>query len=104
MSKQSTDENKATTPRILAATAAYSARMQEAMRYDKLRSADYSIVMSIMRAVSFGLTEAAWEAEQRSTVRALQERPADKQFVHADTANQYEQTVARLKDLALWPW
>jgi hypothetical protein len=56
----------------MTATSAYSARIQEAMRYDKLRSSDYPLVMSIIRAVSQGFTEEKWKTEQQSTVRALQ--------------------------------
>jgi hypothetical protein len=88
----------------MTATAAYSARIQEAMRYDKLRSADYPLVMSIMRAISQGFTEEQWEAEQQSTVRALREKPVDKKLAHTDVASRYEQTIAELKDISLWPW
>lgn len=88
----------------MTATAAYSARTQEAMRYDKLRSSDYALVMSIMRAVSQGCTEEQWATEQQNIVRALQEKPVDKKLAHADVASRYEQTIARLKDLAVWPW
>jgi hypothetical protein len=88
----------------MTATAAYSARIQEAMRYDKLGSRDYALVMSIMRAVSQGFTEEQWETEQQSTVRALREKPVDKKLAHADAASRYEQTIAGLRDLVLWPW
>ena len=104
MSKRSTEENEPILPGRMTATAAYSARIQEAMRYDKLRSSDYALVMSIMRAVSQGFTEEQWETEQQSTVRALREKLVDKKLPHADAASRYEQTIAGLKDLALWPW
>jgi hypothetical protein len=104
MSKRSIEENEPMPSGRMTATAAYSARIQEAMRYDKLRSADYPLVMSIMRAISQGFTEEQWEAEQQGTVRALREKPTDGKLAHADAANRYEQTIAGLKDLALWPW
>ena len=85
-------------------TAAYSARIQEAMRYDKLRSSDYPIVMTIMHAVSQGFTEEEWEKEQQRTVSILTKQPSDKKTPHADAANRYEQTIACFKDLLLWPW
>jgi transcriptional regulator with AAA-type ATPase domain len=84
--------------------AAYSARIQEAMRYDKLRSSDYPIVMTIMHAVSQGFTEEQWEKEQQRTVSILTKQASDKKTSHADAANRYEQTIACFKDLLLWPW
>ena len=104
MSKESTEANELITSGRMTATAAYSARIQEAMRYDKLRSPDYPIVMSIMRAVSQGLTEEKWKIEQQNTVRTLLNQPPDKERAHADAADRYEQTIARLEDLVLWPW
>jgi hypothetical protein len=56
-------------------TAAYSARLQEAMRYDKLRSSDYPIVMTIMHAVSQGFTDEQWEKGQQKTVSILTKQP-----------------------------
>jgi hypothetical protein len=85
-------------------TAAYSARIQEAMRYDKLRSSDYPIVMTIMHAVSQGLTEEQWEKEQQRTVSILTKQLPDKKAPCADVANRYVQTIACFKDLLLWPW
>ena len=85
-------------------TAAYSARIQETMRYDKLRSSDYPIVMTIMHAVSQGFTEEEWEKEQQRTVSILSKQPPDKKTPHADAANRYDQTIACFKDLLLWPW
>ena len=104
MNKQSTEENEQMPASRMTATAAYSARIQEAMRYEKLRSSDYPLVMSIMRAVSQGFTEEQWKTEQQSIVRALREKPADQQLAHADAACRYEQMIAGIKDLALWPW
>lgn len=104
MSKRSTEENEQMPSGSMTATAAYSARIQEAMRYDKLRSSDYPLVMSIMRAVSRGFTEEKWKTEQQSTVSALLNQPPDKGIAHADAANRYEQTIAWLADLVLWPW
>ena len=85
-------------------TAAYSARIQEAMRYDKLRSSDYPIVMTIMHAVSQGFTDEQWEKGQQKTVSILTKQPPDKKTPHADAANRYDQTIACFKDLLLWPW
>lgn len=104
MSKRSIEEHEPIPPSRMTATAAYSARIQEAMRYDRLRSWDYPLAMSMMRAVSQGCTKEQWEAEQRGTVRALREQPTDGKLAHADAASRYEQTIAGLKDLALWPW
>ena len=104
MNKRSTEENEQMPSSRMTATAAYSARIQEAMRYDRLRSSDYPLVMSIMHAVSQGFTEEQWKTEQQSIVRALREKPADQQIAHADAACRYEQMIAGIKDLALWPW
>lgn len=104
MSMRSTEEKEPILPGRRSATEAYSAHIQEAMRYVKLRTSDYPLAMSIMRAVSQGFTEEQWEAEQQSAVRALREKPVDKKLAHADAASRYEQTIAGLKDLALWPW
>ena len=104
MSIEPTEEKKPILSGRITATAAYSACIQEAMRYDKLRSSDYPIAMSIMRAVSQGLTEEQWRAEQQNTVRALLNQPPDKERAHADAADRYEQMIAQLEDLVLWPW
>jgi len=104
MSKQSSEANEQISIRRISDTATYSARIQEAMRYDKLGSSDYPIVLTIMRAVSQGFTEEKWEKEQQSTVSILTNQPPDKKAPHADAANRYEQTVAYFKDLVLWPW
>ncbi len=82
---------------------AYSARVQEAMRHNKLGSAEYPLAMSLMNAVLNGYTEEQWKEQNRS-LKALSERPPEKTLHHADAANRYEQLVGNLKDLALWPW
>ena len=104
MSKQFTEEKGPIPSGRVTVTAAYSAHIQEAMRYDKLRSSDYPIVMSIMHAVSQGLTEEQWKTEQQNTVGALLNKPPEKEIGHSDAADRYEQTIARLEDLVLWPW
>jgi hypothetical protein len=104
MNKRSTEAYDPKSLARITATAAYSAHIQEAMRFDKLRPSDYSLVMSIMHAVSQGFTEHQWETEQKSAVKALHNRPPDKESAHADTADRYEQTIALFKNLTLWPW
>jgi hypothetical protein len=83
---------------------AYSARIQEAMRYDKLSSSDYHLAMTIMEAVSRGLTEQKWRQEQHKAISFLINRLPDEAAPHVDVANRYEQMVACFKDLFLWPW
>jgi hypothetical protein len=104
MSKQPSEANEKNSSSRMSETAAYSAHIQEAMRYDKLRPSDYHIVMTIMHAVSQGLTEEKWENEQQSAVSVLTNQPPDKKTRHTDAANRYEQTIACFKDLGLWPW
>ena len=82
---------------------AYSARVQEAMRHNKLGSAEYPLAMSLMNAVLNGYTEEQWKEQNRS-LKALNERPPEKTLHHGDAANRYEQLVGNLKDLMLWPW
>jgi hypothetical protein len=82
----------------------YSARIQEAMRYDKLGSSDYRLVMTILYAISQGWTEEKWKKEQHGTVSFLIDRPPDEVAPHVDAANRYEQMIACFKDLLLWPW
>jgi hypothetical protein len=83
---------------------AYSARLQEAMRYDKLPSANYSLVMTILNAVAQGYTEEQWQEEQQQALKTLTDQHPDPKMSHADVANRYEQTISYLKDLSLWPW
>ncbi len=104
MSKQPPEANTQIALGRKSDTAVYSARIQEAMRYDKLRSSDYPIIMTIMHAVSQGFTEEQWEKEQQRTVSILTKQPPDKKTPHADAANRYKQTIACFNDLALWPW
>ena len=82
----------------------YSARIQEAMRFDRLRSSDYFLVMTILHAVLQGSSEARWQEEHQRTVTMLRQQHPDQSMSHADDANRYEQTVNCLKDLHLWPW
>ncbi|OLC59184.1 MAG: hypothetical protein E6I80_07955 [Chloroflexi bacterium] len=104
MSEQSTEINEHTPQRSSGSAVAYSARIQEAMRYNKLRSSDYPLVMTILRAVAQGHTEERWQEEQQRALKTLANQPPDKGKAHADAANRYEQTVLSLKDLTLWPW
>lgn len=82
----------------------YSAHIQEAMRYDKLRSADYLLVMTILHAVLHGYTEEQWQDEQQRAVQGLRRQSPEEGRLHADATDRYEQTVHCLKDLSLWPW
>ena len=82
----------------------YSAHIQEAMRYDKLPTASYSLVMTILNAVVQGHTEEKWKEEQQQGLKLLLNEPSDPRAAHADLANRYEQTISNLKDLSLWPW
>ena len=102
MSKQFADEQKP--QRRIGNAAAYSARIQEVMRYDKLRSSEYPFVMNILNAVLHGYTEERWKEEQQRSLAALVERTPEKGLPHEDAANRYEQIVSGLKDLTLWPW
>ncbi|GAC1647005.1 MAG: hypothetical protein NVS4B9_38920 [Ktedonobacteraceae bacterium] len=102
MSKQFADEQAP--QRRLADAAAYSARIQEAMRYNKLRSSEYPLVMNIMNAVLHSYTEEQWKVEQQRSLKVLLEQPAEKGHPHEDAPNRYEQIVSSLKDLTLWPW
>jgi len=104
MSKQPSQANTKILLGTMSDTAVYSASIQQAMRYDKLRSSDYPIVMTIMHAVSQGFSKEQWEKEQQRTVSILTKQPPDKKTPYADAANRYEQTIACFKDLLLWPW
>ena len=104
MSEQPSKANEQISSSRMSNTAAYSALIQEAMRYDKLRPSDYHVVMTIKHAISQGLTEEKWENEQQSTVNVLKKNPTDKKIAHTDAANRYEQTIDCFKDLGLWPW
>jgi len=104
MSKQPSQANTKIPLGTMSDTAVYSASIQQAMRYDKLRSSDYPVVMTIMHAVSQGFSKEQWEKEQQRTVSILTKLPPDKKTPYADAANRYEQTIACFKDLLLWPW
>ena len=104
MSEQSTEINEHTPQRSSGSAVAYSARIQEAMRYDKLRSSEYPLVMTILRAVTQGYSEERWQEEQQSLLKTLANQPTDKGIAHSDANNRYEQAVLSLKDLTLWPW
>ena len=104
MSKQFAETNEQPSQRRIGNASAYSAHIQEAMRYDKLSSSDYHLVMTILSAVSGGRTEEEWHEEQQRTLKTLTDQPPDKGTSYTDAANRYEQTVSRLKDLMLWPW
>ena len=104
MSKQPSQANTKIPLGTMSDTAVYSASIQQAMRYDKLRSSDYPIVMTIMHAISQGFSKEQWEKEQQRTVSILTKQAPDKKTPYADAANRYEQTIACFKDLLLWPW
>jgi hypothetical protein len=104
MSKHVSETNEKPSPRRVGDAAAYSARVQETMRYNRLRSSEYSLVMTIMNAILRGNSEEAWKEEQQRTVEALTKQTPDQGTTHTDAANRYEQTVDNLKDLKLWPW
>ena len=104
MNERSNEENQQMPSIRMTATSAYSARIQEVMRYDKLSPSDYDIVMSIMRAVSHGYTEEKWKSEQQKTIKFLLEQPTDQKIANAEAANRFEQTITGLKGLVLWPW
>lgn len=82
----------------------YSAHIQEAMRYDRLRSSEYPLVMTILDAVLQGHTEEHWQEGQQRILQVLRQQVPEKGAPHADKENRYEQTINRLKDLSLWPW
>jgi len=104
MSKQLAKTNEPSSQRGIGSAIIYSACVQEAMRYNKLRSSEYPLVMSILNAVSQEQTEEKWKEEQQRQLEALIHQSPDKTTFHADAANRYEQTVRCLKDLTLWPW
>src|SRR5258708_6210383 len=58
-------------------TSIYAGYIQEAMRYNKLRSVEYSVVMTILRAISQGHTEEEWRQEQQKTLKTLIDRYPD---------------------------
>jgi hypothetical protein len=104
MSAQSSETREQTPQRRFKDASVYSARVQEAMRYDKLSSSDYALVMTLMDAVLQGYTEERWKTEQQRILKVLTNQPPDQRASYADAANRSEQVVGRLKDLTLWPW
>jgi hypothetical protein len=82
----------------------YSAHVQEAMRYDRLGSSEYPLVMTILDAVLEGYAEKDWEERQSRTLKELRQQQPQKGVAHSSEANRYEQIVSCLKDLSLWPW
>ena len=104
MSKQFSEVSEQMPSSRIGRAAAYSIRIQEVMRYDKLSSAAYPLVMTILRAVGEGYTEEKWQEEQKRPLKALTDQLPDKGTAHADAANRFEQAVCCLKDQALWPW
>ena len=104
MSTQSSENREQTYQRRISDASVYSARVQEAMRYDKLASSDYTLVMTLLDAVLQGYTQERWETGQQRLLKALADQPPDKSVTHAGAANRYEQVIECLKDLALWPW
>src|SRR6266567_1245075 len=71
MSKQTSGANEQISSSRMSDTADYSAHIQEAMRYNKLRPSEYHIAMTIMHAISHGLNEEKWENEQQGAVKML---------------------------------
>jgi hypothetical protein len=104
MSSQIFEINGQSSKRRIGEASAYSARIQEAMRYDKLPSSHYALVMTILNALVQGYAEEKWQEEQQQTLKTLINQPTDPKTAHADLANRYEQTISSLKDLSLWPW
>jgi hypothetical protein len=102
--EQFTETNTSQSQRQIVRASAYSARIQEAMRYDRLRSSEYPLVMTILDAVLQGYTEDRWQKEQQRTVKVLHQQLPEKGLAHADEENRYAQIASCLKDLSLWPW
>jgi len=104
MSKQILGINGPSSKQKIGEVNAYSAQIQEAMRYDKLPSSNYVLVMTILHALARGYTEEQWQAEHWQALKVLINQPIDPKTANADLANRYEQTIGSLKDLSLWPW
>jgi hypothetical protein len=104
MSTQFVQPGNSSAQRRIVSASAYSAHVQEAMRYNRLPSFDYTVVMTLLDAVLQGYTQERWEEVQQRMLQQMIKRTPDNKAPHADTANQYEQIVASLKDLSLWPW
>lgn len=104
MSKPILEIHERSSKRRIGDASTYSAYIQEAMRYDKLPSSNYALVMTILSAVVQGYTEEQWKEGQQWALKTLIDQPTDPKRSHADLANLYEQTISGLKDLSLWPW
>jgi hypothetical protein len=104
MSEQFSETDKQTPRPKVGDAAVYSGHMQEAMRHNRLRSSDYHLAMTIMRAIAQGHTEEQWKEENQRSLTALINQPTVTTEPHADATDRYEQTVNVLKDLNLWPW
>jgi ketol-acid reductoisomerase len=85
-------------------TVAYSAHLQEAMRYNRLSTSGYTLVMTILRAISQGDTEEKWREEQQQKRKILPHPSVEKETLSVSTDDDYKQLVHSLKDLMLWPW
>jgi 3-methyladenine DNA glycosylase AlkC len=101
---QSSETSEQTSQRKLSDASAYSAHVQEAMRFNKLSSSHYALVMTLLDAVLRGYTEERWKTEQQRTVTALTKQSPDESVPYSDATNRYEQSIKYLKDLTLWPW
>jgi|SRR6266567_9572801 hypothetical protein len=104
MSEQFSETAEQTPRPRVGDAAVYSGHMQEAMRHNQLRSSDYPLVMTIMRAIAQGHTEEQWKEENQRSLKALIDQPTVTTEPHADTTDRYEQITSTLKDINLWPW
>ena len=104
MSQDLSETHELTSQQKMGNAISYSARIQEAMRYDRLGSSDYHLVMTLLKAVRQGDTYDQWQEKHQRPINTLTHQSVDEKAAHADAANRYEQTVSRLKDMALWPW
>ena len=83
---------------------AYSALLQEVMRYNRLPSSDYPFAMAILRTISQGDTEEKWKEALQQRRKISRSPSTEKESSSADTDDDYAQLVLRLKGLMLWPW
>lgn len=104
MNKKSSEINEKPAQRQVGNASAYSAHIQEVMRYDKLSSTDYHLVMTILNAVSKGDTEDRWKEEQQRTLKPLLNQTPATKDASTNSVSGYDQMVLRLKGLMLWPW
>jgi type I site-specific restriction endonuclease len=98
------ETDKQTFKARVGAAAEYSASIQEAMRHNRLRSSDYPLVMSILRAITQGHSEEQWKKENQRALKTLINQPTEQTEPHADATDRYEQTASILKEINLWPW